>query len=488
MSLFSAWRFALPFLIGGSLLVASCKKTEDINPVVTTTSADTTNIAIDNWILTNMQYYYLWNDKIPVTPDKTLTPDKFFLSLLYDRSNTTNIDRDRFSWIQQSADELKASLSGQSKTTGIEYKLYYTDQAQSAVIASIIYVVPNSPADKAGIRRGDVISSVNGTALNGTNYSTLLTGTSDSYTYGLATYTNGVLTNTGQTKQVTAVVLQEDPVFLDSTYTIGGKTIGYLVYNQFIPGVYKTDGTTDATYDTKLDNIFGKFKQKGVTELVLDLRYNRGGYVSSSIVLSSLIGKNIDASKVYYTQKWNSKVTADYDKKYGAGWNTKNFLTRANSVGANVNRLFVLTTNSTASASELVINGLKPFMTVTTIGTTTVGKNVGSITVSDPNKIIKWGMQPITFKSANALGFADYAGGFTPTVEVKEPTTGMKAFGDITEPMLNEAIFQISGSRSGRRITTESAKVEQSVLGSSLDRKAGGGNMFIDSMSPKGAY
>ena len=150
--------------------------------------------------------------------------------------------------------------------------------------------------------------------------------------------------------------------------------------------------------------------------------------------------------------------------------------------------MFVLTTGSTASASELVINGLKPFMTVTTIGTTTVGKNVGSITISDPNGFIKWGIQPITFKSANAQGFTDYAGGFTPTVEVKEPTVGMKAFGDVTEPMLNEAIYQISGSRSGRRIATESATVDQPSLGSSLDRKAGGGNMFLDSKSPKGAY
>ncbi|QDK77414.1 PDZ domain-containing protein [Spirosoma sp. KCTC 42546] len=467
-----AWRTALSLVISSSFLMTSCKK-EDVAP-----SGPTSNGEVNNWVLENMKNYYFWNDKLPAKPDTSLTPDQFFLSLLYDRANTANADRDRFSWIQASADELKASLSGQSKTTGIEYNLYYRDQTRTNVVASIIYVLPGSPAAKAGIKRGDIISKVNGEALTGTNYQTMLAGSSDTYTYGFATVSNGALTDNAQTKQVTAVVFQEDPVLLDTTYTIGGKTIGYVIYNQFIPGLYKAGSSSlDNTYDLKLDNIFVKFKQKGVNELVLDLRYNRGGYVSSSTNLASLIGKNIDASKVYYTQKWNSIVTAQNDKQRGVGWNTQNFLVKAANIGANLSRVFVLTTGSTASASELVINGLRPFMTVTTIGTTTVGKNVGSITISDETGRIKWGIQPITFKSANAQGFTDYAGGFTPSVEVKEPSYAMKAFGDVTEPMLSEAIFQISGTRTVRRAA--STDVTQPILGSSLDGKAGGGNMFF---------
>ncbi|MVM29401.1 peptidase S41 [Spirosoma sp. HMF4905] len=470
MRTFFDWSPVLLLVVCNAFLMTSCKKDTDVTP-----SGPTSNGEVNNWVLDNMKTYYFWNDKLPANPDTSLTSDNFFLSLLYDRNNTANVDRDRFSWIQASADDLKASLSGQSKTTGIEYNLYYRDQAKTGVVASIIYVLPGSPGAKAGIKRGDIISKVNGESLTGANYQTLLSGSTDTYTYGFATITNGTLTDNGQTKQVTAVVFQEDPVLLDTTYTIGGKTIGYVIYNQFIPGVYK-DGSTDKTYDLKLDNIFGKFKQKGVNELVLDLRYNRGGYVSSSTNLASLIGKNIDASKVYYTQKWNSTVTAANNKSRGAGWDTQNFLTKPTNIGANINRVFVLTTGSTASASELVINGLRPFMTVTTIGTTTVGKNVGSITIYDETGRIKWGIQPITFKSANALGFTDYAGGFTPSVEVKEPSYGMKPFGDVTEPMLSEAIFQISGTRMARRAA--STEVPQPILGSSLDHKAGGGNMF----------
>jgi carboxyl-terminal processing protease len=467
-------RLALFLVVCSPPFLSSCKKATDS---VTPSTGVATNSEVNDWILSNMKYNYFWTDKIPVSTDKTLTPDKYFLSLLYDWNNTANADRDRFSWIKESAAELKASLSGQSKTTGMEYKLYYRDNTQTGVVASVIYVLPGSPAATAGIKRGDIISKVNGQVLTGTNYQDLLQSNTDSYTYGFASVVNGTLTDNTQTKQVTALVFQQDPVLLDTTYTIGGKTIGYVVYNQFIPGINPDGIIKDKTYDLKLDNIFGKFKQKGVNELVLDLRYNRGGYVSSSTNLASLIGRNIDASKVFYTQKWNSNVTADYDKKYGAGWNNQNFISKSTNIGGNLSRVYVLTTGSTASASELIINGLRPFMTVNTIGTTTVGKNVGSITISDDSGRIKWGMQPITFKSANAQGFTDYGGGFTPTVEVKEPSYGMKTFGDVTEAMLSEAIFQISGTRMARRAA--STEVTRPSLFSSIDSKAGGGNMFI---------
>ena len=468
MSLFSNWRFALSLLLGSSLLIVSCKKTEDVTPVVTTTAADTTNVAINNWILANMQYYYLWNDKIPANPDKSLAPDKFFNSLLYDYTNTANINRDRFSYIRSTVTAITSSLNGQSKSLGAEYRYYQIPSG--SIYALVIYVLPGSPAAKAGIKRGDIIAKVNGETLNTSNYSTALRN-SDTYSLEFATVSNGTLTSIGQSKQVTAVDFQVDPVLMDSTYSVGGKTVGYIVYNQFIPGVAKSDGTTDNTFDNKLDNIFGKFKQKGVNELVLDFRYNPGGYVSSSTNLASLIVKNADDSKAYYAQQWNNNLNS----KYGT---TQNFLNKANNIGSSLSRVFILTSNGTASASELVINGLKPYMTVTTLGTTTYGKNVGSITVYDKTGNIKWAMQPITFKSANALGFSDYASGFAPAVEIKEPSSGLRALGDLTEPLLNEAVYQITGNRFARRATAPTTE-EAISLGSSLDQKVNELNMVV---------
>ncbi|GAB3040416.1 S41 family peptidase [Spirosoma pulveris] len=478
MKVFNVWRPALLLAVSATVLLTGCKKSEDVAPGNLSSTTAVTDAEVNDWILQNMQTFYFWNDKLPASPNKSLSPDQFFASLLNTYNATSNADGDRFSWIQPSAETLKASLSGQSKTTGMQYKLYYRDNTRTTVIASVLYVLPGSPAAKAGIKRGDIISKVNGQTLTGTNYSDLLSGSSDTYTYGFATVAaNGSTVDTDQTKQVTAIIFQEDPVLLDTTYTINGKTIGYVVYNQFIPGTYTLGGPTDKTYDLKLDNIFGKFKQKGVNELVLDLRYNRGGYVSSAVNLASLIGKNVDASKVFYSQKWNPTAAAIYAAKNGANWNIQNFVNKSTNIGTNLSRVFVLTTNSTASASELIINGLRPFMTVTTIGTTTTGKNVGSITISDNTGRIKWGMQPITFKSANALGFTEYGNGFVPFVEVKEPTVAMKAFGDLNESMLSEAIFQIAGVRNARRAAN--AEIDRPLIGSSLDEKAGGGNMYI---------
>ncbi|GAB4002218.1 hypothetical protein GCM10028807_60390 [Spirosoma daeguense] len=462
-------RSALILSAISTFLIASCRKPADVSPAG--------DEQVNNWILENMQTYYFWNDKLPANPDKSLAPDKFFASLIYDRANTANPDRDRFSWIQASADELKASLSGQSKTTGAEYIIFFRDQTQTSAGAAVLYVLPGSPAAKAGIKRGDIITKVNGQALARTNYAQLLSSSNESFTFGFAEVKNGTLVDTDQTKQVTAVVFQEDPVLLDTTYTIGSKTIGYVVYNQFTPGVYKADGSTDNTYDRKLDNVFGKLKQKGVNEMILDLRYNRGGAVSSTINLASLIGKNVDASKVFCSQKWNGIVTADRDKQYGVGWGNQTFVSKSTNIGSNLTRLYVLTTNSTASASELIINGLRPYMNVITIGTTTVGKNVGSITIAEKTGAIKWGMQPITFKIVNAQGLADYGDGFKPSVEVRESVLGLKPLGDLTESMLSEAVYQITGTRKARRAVDTDI---QPTISTSLDDKAGGGNMFVN--------
>ncbi len=484
MNINRVWQQALLLSILTTSFLMSCKKEADVAPLPgpalissTAVSGAVTDKEVNDWILANMQFYYLWNDKLPTSTDKTLTPDNYFMSLLYDRNNTANSDRDRFSWIQKSADELKASLSGESKTTGMEYKLYYADASRTTIVGSVLYVSSGSPAAQAGVKRGDIFTKVNGQTLTGSNYTTLLNGTSDAYAFTFSKSTNGVLVEDPQAKTVPAIVFQENPILLDTTYTIGSKKIGYLVYNQFVP---KPNGGTANTYDQKLQSIFGKFKSQGVNELVLDLRYNRGGYVSSSTVLSSLIGKNIDPSKVYYAQKWNATYSADADKRYGVDkWGRQNFVAYSENIGGTLNRVYVLTTNSTASASELVINGLRPFMTVTTIGTTTVGKNVGSITISDDKGRIKWGMQPLTFKSANAVGFSDYPDGFQPAVEVKEPTLGMKAFGDLSDPLLNEAVFQMTGSRMARRAAPEGV-TPLTEAASSLDDKAGGGNMFVE--------
>lgn len=452
-------------------LLSGCRKEADSVTPQTTNA----NGFVDNWILDNMREVYYWNDKLPANPDTTLAPDKFFDSILNKYDATTNPNGDRFSWIEKSGDALKSELSGESTTTGMEYDLYLRSSGSDGVIAQVLYVLPGSPAQKAGLKRGDIISKVNGTLLNKTNYADLLYSGATTFAFGLASVSGSTLVDTDVTRTVTATVFQENPIYLDSTYSVGGKTVGYVVYNQFVPG---PNGSSANTYDAQLDAIFADFKARGVNELVLDLRYNPGGYTSSSANLASLIGKGVNSGKLYFREEWNATITPVLlqDKNYGPSFFVQNFLDKAPNIGNNLSRVFVLTTDHTASASELIINGLRPYMTVTTIGTTSYGKNVGSITITDDTGKIKWGMQPIVFRSYNALNQSDYATGFTPNVQVEEPLN-LLPLGDTREAMLSTALSQISGSAATGRAGVVNANPLTS-LGSSIQRKAGGGRMI----------
>ncbi|WP_077919104.1 S41 family peptidase [Spirosoma sp. 209] len=451
-----------------AVLLSACKKEADLVTPATTTTAANPNAEVNNWILDNMRYYYYWNTKIPANPDLTLAPEPFFNSLLNTYNATSNPDGDRFSWIQESAEELQASLSGETTTTGMEYQLYLRASGSDDIIAQVLYVLPGSPAQKAGLKRGDIISKVNGQVLNRSNYLSLLFGNTTNFTFGLASVNNGSLVDTDVSRSVTATVFQENPVFLDSVYTVGSKKIGYLVYNQFVPGANNSRANE---YDAQIDAIFSNFKAQGVNELVLDLRYNPGGYTSSSTNLASLIGKGVTTGKLFFREECNPTLTAAWTRQYGSDFLVNNFVTKPQNIGANLSRVFVLTTDHTASASELIINGLRPYMTVTTIGTTTTGKNVGSITLTDDSGKIKWGMQPIVFKSFNSLGQSDYASGFKPTIEVEEPLN-LLPLGDTREPLLGTALAQITGTAPSARAGSANANPLSSI-GSSIQRKAG---------------
>ncbi len=463
MARYGAW---VALLVTGSWLSA-CKKNNDPTPDPSASE----NATVNAWILDQMRQAYYWNDKIPANPDLTLNPAVFFDTLRYKYDAGLRPDGDRFSWIEEDATQLTAELSGQSKTTGMEYTLYLRAANSSEVIAQVLYVLPNSPADQAGLKRGDIIYFVNGQRLTRSNYRALLFGPT-SFTFKLAKVSNQTLVDSDETRTVSAQVFQENPVFLDSVYRVGGKTVGYVVYNQFIPS---PNGTQTEEYDKKLDAIFAGFKAQGVNELVLDLRYNSGGYTSSSVNLASLIGKGVDASKVYFREEWNKTLTPQFQKQYGDEFFLQRFLTKPQNLGGSLSRVFVLTTDLTASASELIINGLRPYMTVKQIGTTTYGKNVGSITITDNTKQIQWGLQPIVFKSFNSLGQSDYSGGFKPDVEVQEPLS-LLPLGDVREDLLNEALYQMTGTRLARRALPTPNPLSR--VGSSVQRKAGGSNMF----------
>ena len=253
----------------------------------------------------------------------------------------------------------------------------------------------------------------------------------------------------------------ESPVYLDSVYTINDKKIGYMVYNFF--AVDNGDDSHD--YDRLLMNRLASIKAKGATEMVLDLRYNGGGRVSTALALASALVKDRSTDNVLVTAEYNDLVHSSYKRQYGADYNKDYFIdevedTNIEIPALNLSRLFVLVTGGSASASELIINGLNPYMEVVLIGETTYGKNVGSISLyqkDDPKN--KWGMQPIIVKYYNSKGESDFTAGFKPNFEVDEfENLRLVEFGNIEDPLLSVALDKITG------ISTRSKSVNRQII------------------------
>ncbi|NJM24719.1 MAG: PDZ domain-containing protein [Bacteroidia bacterium] len=423
------------------------------------------NAHVNNWIYDQMDFWYYWHDDLPAKPNKNQEPDTFFASLLS--------GDDRFSWIQDDFIELLNSLEGVTKEAGYELILYYESQGSSNVIAQVLYIKPNSPAEDAGLKRGDVITHINGQQITDTNYSELLGATSSPYTIQFeALDIDNETFLPAETRSLTPVEYAENPNYFRTIIDTGDKKIGYYVYNFFSDG--PSGGA--ASYNAEMDNIFSEFKSAGITDLILDLRFNRGGSESSAVNLASQIAPGVSGTTLFAKREYNEAVTKEIlaDPELGADFLNTYFTSKAENIGSQTSgRLYVLTGSSTASASELVINGLRAYMDVVLIGDVTVGKNVGSISLFEENNPDNtWGMQPIVVKIFNSLGQSDYTEGFVPDILDEDNSLYLFPLGNANEPLLSKAIEQITGTSSmGRKGSRLAAITRGHTVSSTLLRK-----------------
>jgi len=430
------------------------------------------NLYVNNWIQRNMETYYYWNTELPSSPNKNQKPDDFFYSLL---SN-----EDRFSWIQENFEELLNSLQGVNKEAGYEFLLFRESNANENVIAQVAYIKTGSPAASKDLLRGDIITHINGTQMTLSNYQSLLGQISENHTirYQRFNPATEVFEDKG-TLSLTVVEFAENPNFYHNVYEVSGRKIGYYVYHFFAEG---PDQVSKA-YDDEMDNIFADFKAQGITDLIIDLRYNSGGSESSATNLASLIAPGVTTDDVLSKKQYNAIVTESIldDPDLGPDFLVTKFLSKTQNVGNQLGgRVYILTGGRTASASELIINGLKPYMDVFIIGDVTVGKNVGSISIyeeDDPKNT--WGMQPIVVKIFNSLDESDYSNGFTPNILNEDNEPYLLPFGDLNENLLNVAIGEITGTGSaGKKYLT--IRPWGKMLGSSLDAKRKNMNIQLD--------
>lgn len=422
------------------------------------------NQAVNRWILSLMDEVYLWLDNLGTPIAENSDPEDYFESLLFRPT-------DRFSVIYPDYQELINSLNGVTLEAGYEFILYRENQSGNNVIAEVSYIKKNSPASKVNLKRGDVITRINGTQITLENFRDLLGKMDETHTLTYQRFNPETQTVTPMPEvTLTAVQLAENPNFLDTIYTINNQKIGYVVYHFFAPG----PGENSTAYDQETDAIFANFKAEGIDHLIVDFRYNGGGFVSSAVNLASLIAPGVSATSIFSKTKYNADLMNRFE-------NLRNvqtpFRAKAQNLGKTLenNRVYVLTSTRTASASELIINGLKPYMDVYLIGDKTTGKNVGSIPFEDEeNDQNAFGILPIVSQSFNSLDQSEYTTGFNPNRIVKESQERMRPLGDVTELLLRTAIEQITGTPSGARFK----QLERIDQGSSIDLKNRSGKMI----------
>lgn len=404
-------------------------------------------LEINDFVWKGMNLYYLWQADVPDLADDRFAnqPELNAFLKTYDSPVSlfnhlrVNNTIDRFSVIYSDYTVLEGVLTGNTKNNGVDYGLKYKPGSTTEIFGWVRYIIPNSDASTKDIQRGDIFYAINGTPLTIDNYRTLFAN--DSYTLNLANYDGGNITPNGQSVTLTKTELAENPILINTVINQGTHNIGYLMYNGFY-----------SAYDSQLNNVFGNFISQNVTDLVLDLRYNSGGSVATATKLASMITGQF-TGQIFAKEQWNAKVQAYYESNNPNSLLNK-FYSGLN--GLNLNKVYVLTSTSTASASELVINCLKPYIQVVQIGDTTTGKNVGSITLydsptytkTDVNPSHKYAMQPIVLKVVDKNGFGDYTAGISPELSNKyiENFDDMGILGNPSEPLLSRAINLITAS------------------------------------------
>ena len=353
------WRLPFVLLVLGIFVFTACQKEDELDP--------TSRQYVNGWIEDVMQQAYYWQDELPASTNKNLDPTDYFESLL---SN-----QDRFSRIFPDYQALIDALNGVSLSAGYEFQPLLVSEGSDDVIMLVLYTLPDQPADLAGLKRGDVITHINGAALTTANYSTLYAAMQNTYSVDFRRWNEGTQALEPQPQiTLSTRVINENPNYLSNVYTINGEKIGYYVYNFFSAGTEENPNF----YDNGMESIIKDFKDKGANHLILDLRYNGGGSVSSSINLASLIGNGVDKSEVYFKYEYNDYIYSLVTSEQGGEENLKGyFRDKVDNIGSqlNNNTIYILVGSGTASASELIINGLKPYMNVVLIGETTVGKN-----------------------------------------------------------------------------------------------------------------
>lgn len=408
----------------------SCSDHEENAPVFPEGSTESVNL----WIQDSLKRYYYWADQMPAKPDYHLPVKDFFKSLL--------APQDRFSFIVNTEEPSSYPRSIRNMY-GFDYTVI--QRANGDVVTVIKLVLKDSPAFNAGLERGMIITKINGKKVTAGNAESITSAMKDLTVLDLTVGSwNDAVTDEKEIKVYYGLSFEQP--LLSKIFEKNGKKSGYLYVYDF------PDGMTQ-----KLSQKFAEFKAAGIQELILDLRYNYGGSVSAAAALCSLIPSGISSASPFIIFKGNKnggEVKRTFSQQIAYDPKALDFNSlRTNALG--LNKIYILTSNSTASAAEIVINNLKPYLQVIQVGDVTLGKDMAGFTVEDKRKPqkIRWQMHPVIYKVFNASGSGEYSNGISPQISVNEyAVLPLLPLGDPNETLISSVLngtYFKSGNQKG---------------------------------------
>lgn len=422
--------FQLLGIIFLSFFLFSCKKdikqeitsnispTPPPNPLPVGTSSQVNDVAFQK-----TQDYYLWNTQLPAMLNTSSYTDPIGVMTAIRQYSiepgfATPVDKWSFAMKKTEWNQYSGGMSSVSSSTSAAGDFGITVFFRAEGDLRVRLTEPNSPGGILGIKRGWRITKINGSTNITTSNSQYIIDNIYKAVSADVTFTKPDGTSVDLNLQ--AAHYADKPVYLDTVYNSANGNIGYLVYNSFLGNIDQTAA--------EYARVFNKFSSAGITNLIVDLRYNGGGYVNlqeqlANYLITSQAQGSIMMKQIYNSTHSNENSTVLFNK----------------SGSLQLTKIYFIVSRGTASASELLINNLKPYMDVRLIGNSnTHGKPVGFFPIEDG----EWYVFPVSFKTVNKNGEGNYYAGFTPNAIVADGLD--KDWGDINENSLASALRNIS--------------------------------------------
>lgn len=410
-----------------------------------------------------LETFYYWNEEIKEDLEKLnpLTNSDPIATVKEIRYHEGEKEVDKWTMLTDNIEEFTSEVQGVTTTYGYTPIVYYLSENTNELIAAVAYVSADSPAQKAGLERGDIIYEIDGKTLTTENYENLYYTSEITLSIGRFNENNLIIPK--EKVSLTATEMYENPILCHKIFNIGEKKVGYLAYTSF-----------DLKSIEELVEICTEFKTQGVKELILDLRYNGGGYVITECALASMLAPQeaVTEKKIFEKEDYNSIMTeafkmegistvTNFETEYvyedlGINTSTKN-------ANIGLEKIYGIITKNSASASEALLGGLMPYMDVELIGEQSHGKYCTGWMLAAKDEYIKvpepiedWGIYLMAsiYKNANDETPC-MPDGLIPDVTVEDNPFEAINLGDENETMLKTALTRAgkiyTASRSGKK-------------------------------------